>query len=56
MLQVSGELARFCQAATAEQHGEGSSLKCHGFQRHVAGALNRPLIVLFQEDGADEGG
>ena len=28
--------------------------RCHGFQRHVAGALNRPLIVLFQEDGADE--
>ena len=25
-----------------------------GFQRHVAGALNGPLIVLFEHKGADE--
>ena len=25
-----------------------------GFQRHVARALYRPFIVLFQQDGADE--
>jgi hypothetical protein len=24
------------------------------FQRHVASALNRPFIVLFKQDGADE--
>ena len=24
------------------------------FQRHVAGALDRPLIILLKEDGADE--
>jgi hypothetical protein len=26
----------------------------HGFQRHVAGALDDPFVVLFQEDCADE--
>ena len=25
-----------------------------GFQRHVAGALDGPFIVLFEQDGADE--
>ena len=24
----------------------------HGFQRHVAGALDGPLVVLFEQDGA----
>ena len=27
-----------------------------GFQRHVAGALHRPFIVLLQQDGTDEPG
>ena len=27
-----------------------------GFQGHVARPLNRPFIVLFGEDGADEAG
>jgi hypothetical protein len=26
----------------------------HGFQGQVAGTLDRPFIVLFDEDGADE--
>ena len=26
----------------------------HGFQRHVAGALDGPFVVLFQQDRADE--
>ena len=26
------------------------------FQRHVAGALHGPFVVLFEEDGADEPG
>ena len=25
-----------------------------GFQGHVAGALHSPLVVLFEQDGADE--
>ena len=25
-----------------------------GFQRHVAGALDGPFVVLFEQDGADE--
>ena len=25
-----------------------------GFQRHVSGALNCPLIVLFEQQGTDE--
>jgi hypothetical protein len=25
-----------------------------GFQRHVASALHRPFVVLFEQDGADE--
>jgi hypothetical protein len=25
-----------------------------GFQRHLAAALRRPFVVLFDEDGADE--
>jgi hypothetical protein len=25
-----------------------------GFQRHVAGALHRPFVILFEQDGADE--
>ena len=28
--------------------------RCHGFQGHVAGALDGPFIVLFQEDSPDE--
>jgi hypothetical protein len=28
----------------------------HGFQRHVAGALHGPFIVLFEQDGADKPG
>lgn len=28
--------------------------RCHGFQGHVADALDGPLIVLFKEDGTDE--
>jgi hypothetical protein len=27
-----------------------------GFQAHVAASLNRPFIVLFEQDGADEAG
>src|ERR1700722_18877416 len=26
----------------------------HGFQRHVAGALDRPFVILLQKDRADE--
>jgi hypothetical protein len=26
----------------------------HGFQRHVSSALDRPFVVLLEEDGADE--
>ena len=26
----------------------------YGFQRHVASALRRPFVILFQQDGADE--
>ncbi len=25
-----------------------------GFQRHIASALHRPFVVLFEQDGADE--
>jgi hypothetical protein len=28
--------------------------RCDGFQGHVAGALDGPLVVLFEEDGTDE--
>ena len=27
----------------------------HGFQRHVAGALDRPFVVLLHQDRSDEG-
>jgi len=27
-----------------------------GFQGHVAGALDRPLVVLLEQDGADQAG
>ncbi len=27
-----------------------------GFEGHVAGSLDGPLVVLFQQDGADEAG
>jgi hypothetical protein len=27
-----------------------------GFQRHVAGALHGPIIVLLEQDGADRAG
>src|SRR5580700_3919542 len=28
--------------------------RSHGFQRHVAGALDGPFVVLLEEDGTDE--
>ena len=28
--------------------------RCDGFQAHVAGSLDRPLIVLFKQQCADE--
>ena len=31
-----------------------ASHRCDGFQRHVAGALDGPLIILFEEQGSDE--
>jgi hypothetical protein len=27
---------------------------CDGFQRHVAGALDGPFVILFEQDRADE--
>ena len=27
-----------------------------GFQRHVAGSLDGPIVIVFHEDGADEAG
>ena len=27
-----------------------------GFQRHVAGALNGPLVILLEQQGADQSG
>ena len=42
----------YCQAATA-----GSFSQDHRrdrFQAHVPAALNRPLVVLFEQQGTDE--
>ena len=33
-----------------------SSLRRHDFQSHVAGALNGPLVILLQQNGADQPG
>src|SRR5712691_821235 len=54
-LQVSGGSGRLLSGGHGGQLDEGIVAQwCHGFQGHVAGALDGPLIVLFQEDGPDE--
>ena len=30
--------------------------RCDGFQCHVAGPLDRPFIILLEQDGADQAG
>jgi hypothetical protein len=50
-------MGRAGQAATAGRLTRGSSLSPgHCFQRHVAGALDGPLVVLLDQDRADEAG
>ena len=43
-----------CQGRQADS--EIIAQRCDGFQAHVAGALDGPLIVLFQEQRADQPG
>lgn len=49
---------RHCRAdqrATAGRLMRGSSAQpADAFQRHVAGAVDGPLVVLFEQDCADE--
>src|SRR6266853_1247162 len=53
-LQVSGGSGRLLSGGHGGQLDEGIVAQwCHGFQGHVAGALDGPLIVLFKEDGTD---
>jgi hypothetical protein len=39
-----------------EAHGRIIAQKGDGFQRQVAAALDGPLVVLFEKDGADQTG
>jgi hypothetical protein len=39
-----------------QHEGEIILQGCDGFQGQVAGVLDRPFVVLSQEDGADEAG
>jgi hypothetical protein len=49
---LSGKAGSACRGRQADEGiiAQGSD----GFQRHVTGALNRPFIVLFGQQGADE--
>ena len=47
-------MGRDDSAATAGSPTKGIAQRRDGFQRHVAGPLHRPLIVLFEQDGADQ--
>ena len=43
------------QAGHCRQRREGIiAQRRDGFQRHVAGSLNGPLVVLFEQDRANE--
>ena len=55
-IALSGGVGR-CQADYGGQPDDRIVAQwCDSFQGHVAGALDRPFIVLFEQDGADEAG
>jgi len=54
---VSGLAARLGRSCCRQGRQADEGIIAHrrdGFQRHVARTLDRPFIVLFEEDGADE--
>jgi hypothetical protein len=45
-----GWLDRHCRQSDEEIIAQGG----HGFRGHVAGALDGPFVLVFEEDGADQ--
>ena len=57
MFALSGGLGRELSGRHGRQLDDRIvAQRCHGFQRHIAGALDGPLVVLLEQDGADEAG
>lgn len=50
---ISGGFGRFYQAGAGGDPTRGSAQSGDGFQGHVAGTSNGPLVVPLQEDGAN---
>jgi hypothetical protein len=50
---IAGQ-GRLCQVATAGNPTMGLSLIGGMVQRHVTCSLDRPFVVLFEQDGTDE--
>lgn len=56
-LCVDARLGRDASACRSRQADAGIIAdRCDGFQRHVAGALYGPFVILLQKDGADQSG